>query len=61
MQLGIATLKAEKRFNEEAGFTNQDDRLPKFFAEEHLLPSKNVFDVSYKDLDETIAFKKEAG
>ena len=61
MQLGIATLKAEKRFNEEAGFTNQDDRLPKFFAEERLLPSKNVFDVSYKDLDETIAFKKEAG
>ena len=56
MQLGIATLKAEKRFNEEAGFTNQDDRLPKFFAEEHLLPSKNVFDVSYKDLDETLAF-----
>lgn len=63
VQLGISTLKAEKRFNEGAGFTNQDDRLPKFFTEERLLPSGNVFDVPYRDLDETLAipFKKKAG
>lgn len=56
MQLGTATLKAEKRFNEEAGFTNEDDRLPKFFTEEALFPSRNVFDVSNKDLDEVGTF-----
>lgn len=56
MQLGTATLKAERKFNEEAGFTNEDDRLPKFFAEEALFPSRNVFDVSNKDLDEVGTF-----
>ncbi len=55
-QLGTATLKAEKNFNKKAGFTKKDDRLPKFFTEEPLLPSGNVFDVSNKDLDEAAAF-----
>lgn len=50
-QLGIATLKAERQFNNNAGFTNKDDRLPQFFKEEPLLPSGNVFDVSDEDLD----------
>jgi len=55
-QLGTATLKAEKSFNKKAGFTKKDDRLPKFFTEEALLPYGNVFDVSNKDLDEAAAF-----
>lgn len=56
VQLGTATLRAERKFNEAAGFTNQDDRLPKFFSEEALLPSGNVFDVPDNDLDEAAAF-----
>lgn len=55
-QLGIATLKAERQFNTNAGFTKQDDRLPQFFKEEPLLPSGNVFDVSDEDLDRVNLF-----
>jgi len=55
-QLGISTLKAEKEFNDKAGFTKEDDRLPQFFKEEPLLPSGNVFDVSDDDLDKVNAF-----
>ncbi|NOX32678.1 MAG: aldehyde ferredoxin oxidoreductase [Deltaproteobacteria bacterium] len=55
-QLGIATLKAERQFNTKAGFTKEDDRLPRFFRQEPLLPSGNVFDVSDEDLDKVNAF-----
>ncbi|WP_300461667.1 aldehyde ferredoxin oxidoreductase C-terminal domain-containing protein [Desulfobacula sp.] len=55
-QLGIATLKAEREFNTNAGFTKEDDRLPQFFKDEPLLPSGNVFDVSDEDLDRVNAF-----
>jgi len=55
-KLGTATLKAEKSFNKKAGFTSKDDRLPKFFSEEALLPSGNVFDVPDKDLDDAASF-----
>ncbi|MCF6248925.1 MAG: aldehyde ferredoxin oxidoreductase [Desulfobacula sp.] len=55
-QLGIATLKAEREFNINAGFTKEDDRLPQFFKKEPLLPSGNVFDVSDDDLDKVNAF-----
>jgi len=55
-QLGIATLKAEREFNNKAGFTKDDDRLPQFFKEEPLLPSGNVFDVSDDNLDKVNAF-----
>ncbi|MCP4021683.1 MAG: aldehyde ferredoxin oxidoreductase, partial [Desulfobacteraceae bacterium] len=54
--LGIAALKAEREFNNKAGFTKEDDRLPQFFKEEPLLPSGNVFDVSDDDLDKVNAF-----
>lgn len=56
MQLGVNTLKAEKEFNTKAGFTREDDRLPTFFLEEPLLPSKNVYDVPNEDIDRTLAF-----
>jgi aldehyde:ferredoxin oxidoreductase len=55
-KLGTATLKAESSFNKRAGFTSKDDRLPKFFTEEALLPSGNVFDVPDKDLDDAASF-----
>jgi len=51
MQLGGAVLQTEKRFNDCAGFTNQDDRLPEFFVKEALPETGNVFDVPEKDLD----------
>lgn len=56
MNLGVATLKAEKEFNAGAGFTKEDDRLPEFFKQEPLLPSGNVFDVPDEDLDKVNNF-----
>jgi aldehyde:ferredoxin oxidoreductase len=44
-------MKAERKFNEAAGFTRKDDRLPRFFLEEKLLPSGNVFDVPEDEID----------
>ena len=50
-QWGVSVLKAEKKFNEAVGFTRKDDRLPRFFLEEKLLPSGNVFDVPEEEID----------
>jgi len=50
-QLGVSVLKAERKFNEAVGFTKKDDRLPRFFSEEKLLPSGNVFDVPEDEID----------
>ena len=50
-QLGVSVLKIERKFNEVAGFTKKDDRLPRFFLEERLLPSGNVFDVAEDEID----------
>jgi len=51
VNLGTSVLKAERQFNDAAGFTEKDDRLPRFFLEEKLPPSGNVFDVSEKEID----------
>jgi aldehyde:ferredoxin oxidoreductase len=50
-RLGVSVLKAERKFNEAVGFTKKDDRLPRFFLEEKLLPSGNVFDVPEEEID----------
>jgi|MudIll2142460700_1097286.scaffolds.fasta_scaffold02733_5 aldehyde:ferredoxin oxidoreductase len=50
-QLGVSVLKAERKFNEAVGFTRKDDRLPRFFLEEKLSPSGNVFDVPEDEID----------
>jgi aldehyde:ferredoxin oxidoreductase len=50
-QLGVSVLKAERKFNQAVGFTKKDDRLPRFFLEEKLLPSGNVFDVPEDEID----------
>ena len=50
-QLGVSVLKSERKFNEAVGFTKKDDRLPRFFSEEKLLPSGNVFDVPEDEID----------
>jgi aldehyde:ferredoxin oxidoreductase len=59
MQLGKEALTYERLFNEHAGFTNADDRLPKFFYEEPLEPHNAVFTVSDEELDSVFSFVPE--
>jgi len=54
--MGIRVLKAEKEFNKKAGFTKQDDRLPKFFYDEPLPPHNTVFVISDEEIDSTFDF-----
>jgi aldehyde:ferredoxin oxidoreductase len=49
--LGKETLKLEREFNQRAGFTKADDRLPEWMTREPLSPHNTVFDVSDEDLD----------
>jgi aldehyde:ferredoxin oxidoreductase len=56
VNLGASVLKVERRFNDAAGFTEKDDRLPRFFVEEKLPPSGNVFDVPEEELDSVNKF-----
>jgi aldehyde:ferredoxin oxidoreductase len=49
--LGRESLKLERLFNKSAGFTQQDDRLPEFMAQESLPPYQPVFDVPEDELD----------
>ncbi len=56
VNLGTSVLKAERKFNHAAGFTAKDDRLPKFFLEEKLPPSGNIFDVPEEEIDSVNRF-----
>jgi aldehyde:ferredoxin oxidoreductase len=49
--LGKTILKTEHEFNLAAGFTNKDDRLPEFFAEEPLPPHNVVWDFTGEEID----------
>ena len=49
--LGMNILKTERAFNTAAGFTNKDDRLPEFFAEEPIAPHNVVWDISDEAID----------
>jgi aldehyde:ferredoxin oxidoreductase len=59
MELGKEVLTYERLFNEHAGFTAADDRLPRMFYEEPLPPHNAVFQVSDADLDSVYAFVPE--
>jgi len=48
---GSKILAFERDFNERAGFTRADDRLPRFFKREPLAPHGVTFDVSDAELD----------
>lgn len=52
--MGIRILKAERDFNRRAGFTRQDDRLPRFFYEEPLPPHNRVFTFRDEEIDSTL-------
>ncbi|WP_319548179.1 aldehyde ferredoxin oxidoreductase C-terminal domain-containing protein [Desulfogranum marinum] len=51
VSLGQYILKTERAFNQAAGFTNLDDRLPEFFAEEPIAPHNVVWDMSGEEID----------
>jgi aldehyde:ferredoxin oxidoreductase len=59
MKLGRETLTMERMFNEKAGFTNADDRLPGFFKSEKLPPHNVVFTVTDEELDSVFNFVPE--
>ncbi|HAV77342.1 MAG TPA: aldehyde ferredoxin oxidoreductase, partial [Anaerolineae bacterium] len=49
--LGKDTIKMEREFNKRAGFTREDDRLPKWMTEEAIPETGAVFDVSEDVID----------
>ncbi len=51
INLGKQILKTERAFNEAAGFTNKDDRLPDFFSLEPLPPHNVVWDFTDEEID----------
>jgi len=54
--MGVSVLKVEREFNRNAGITNEDDRLPKFFYEEKLPPHNTVVLISDDEMDSTFDF-----
>lgn len=51
LNMSKGALKEEKAFNDKAGFTKVDDRLPDFCYDEPLPPSGLLFDVSDEEID----------
>ena len=49
--LGKRTIELELQFNTRAGFTPEDDRIPKWMTEEKLPQTNTVFDVPDDELD----------
>ncbi len=50
-QIGLDTLKLEKKFNEVAGFSESDDELPAFFHHEALPPTGRVARLHARELN----------
>lgn len=51
VSLGKYILKTERAFNQAAGFSEVDDRLPEFFSTEPIAPHNVVFDFTGKEID----------
>jgi aldehyde:ferredoxin oxidoreductase len=51
-ELGKSVLKTERDFNERAGFTAKQDRLPEYFIKEELPPHNVTFKVKDEELDQ---------
>jgi aldehyde:ferredoxin oxidoreductase len=49
--LGKFILKTERAFNQKAGFTSEDDRLPEFFNNEPIAPHNVVWDIDDATID----------
>ncbi len=52
IEIGELTMKVEREFNERAGFSIEDDRLPDFFYKEKLDTTGTVFDVPDEEIKE---------
>jgi aldehyde:ferredoxin oxidoreductase len=50
MGMGVNCLKDELDFNKRAGFTDEDDQLPRFFREELLAPHNVGWDYTTEEL-----------
>jgi aldehyde:ferredoxin oxidoreductase len=50
-ELGAEILRKERAFNEAAGFTKEDDRMPEFMKIEELPPHNVKWDVPDEALD----------
>ena len=59
LRLGRKTLALERVFNERAGLTPEDDRLPEWMRETPLPPLGSVFSVANADLDTLFDFVDE--
>jgi aldehyde:ferredoxin oxidoreductase len=49
--LGKETISMEREFNRRAGFTKEDDRIPKWMMKEAIPETNAVFDVKDEDMD----------
>jgi len=49
--LGRRTIRLERQFNQAAGFTAADDRLPRWMTREPVSPINAVFDVPEAEMD----------
>ncbi len=56
IKLGEKVIMVEQEFNQKAGLTREDDRLPAFFKNEPLPPHNKVFAISDADMDTTFDF-----
>lgn len=54
--LGKSILENERDFNARAGFTAEDDRLPRYFSREKLPPHDVTFDVPDSELDKVFVW-----
>jgi aldehyde:ferredoxin oxidoreductase len=57
--MGKEILKMERLFNEAAGFTPADDRLPEFMREEALPPHNVKWTMPDEELDQVYAWVHE--
>ena len=49
--MGVKTILTERAFNQQAGMTSEDDRLPAFFYEEKSPATGSKFDISDHELN----------
>jgi len=61
ISIGKEVLKKERLFNEAAGFTAEDDRLPEFMRMEALPPHNVVWTVTDEDLDKVYEWVHNGG
>ena len=54
--LGVKILLTERAFNQMAGFTAEDDRLPEYFTTERHQGTGEVFDIGNLELDTIFKF-----